>query len=205
MKHFELISEGVDVQPALDELRACDDLWNAHAVRKTAPGTPHAAMDDLWLRFNDVGPFERGERPWSEFSAEHTPVNYPAWQRLPSLRAIIFDLMRKVEAEALYGVLITRIPPGGRIGKHVDDSWHVQWTDKLYLSLKSAPGAVFGCDHEGVVEELNPRPGQVWLFDNRRAHWVENNSSEDRITLIVCVRTQMFGRHNESDASRTAA
>ena len=197
MKHFELISQGVDVAPLLAEIDGRPDLWDRHSVRKDAPGSPHKQMSDIWVRFNDAEPFESGRRPWAEFSDEHTPVLYPAWWALPSLRPIIFDLMRKVEAQALYGVLITRIPPGGRIERHADDSWHVQFTDKLYLSLKSAPGAVFGCDHDGIVEELNPRPGEVWLFDNRRAHWVENNSDQDRVTVIICIRTEKFGRHLE--------
>lgn len=196
MRHFTLVNEGIDVAPVLAELAKCDDLWNAHRARKDAPGTPHQAMDDLWLRFNDVAPFERGERPWSEFSAEHTPINYPGWYRLPSLRPIIFDLMRDVEGEALYGVLITRIPPGGSIDPHSDDSFHVQLTEKFYLSLQSDPGAEFHCIYNdgASAESLNPKPGEIWLFDNRKRHAVSNNSQTDRITAIVCIRTEKFGR-----------
>ena len=36
--------------------------------------------------------------------------------------------------------------------------------------------------------ELRPLPGDIYTFDNARRHWVTNDSDEDRITLIVCVR-----------------
>lgn len=195
MRHFQQIASGIDVSGVMAELADDPSLWNEHQIRRTAPGTPHRASSDLWCRFNDVRPFEAGTRPWSEFNDQHIPINYRAWSALPSLRKITFDLMRQVEAEGLYGVLITKIPPGGRIEPHRDASWHVSFTDKFYLSLQSAPGAVFCCDHDGAREELNPEPGQIWLFDNRRLHWVENNSTEDRITAIICLRTEMFGRH----------
>jgi hypothetical protein len=41
-------------------------------------------------------------------------IPYPAWQLLPQLRPIIFDLMRRVEAVQLGRVLITRLAPGKR-------------------------------------------------------------------------------------------
>jgi hypothetical protein len=77
----------------------------------------------------------------------------------------------------------------------VDEGWHVEYYEKLYLSLRSAPGAEFWCEgSDGFHEKLEPRPGEVWLFDNRKPHWVINHSGYDRVTLIVCVRTRKFGR-----------
>jgi hypothetical protein len=198
MRHFQLISEGIDVAPILAEMADCADLWDAHTARKNGEGSPHKQMSDLWLRFNSVGPFERGERPWSEFSAEHTPINYPAWYRLPTLRKAIFDLMHMVDGEALYGVIITRIAPGSGIDPHRDDSFHVQLTEKFYLSLQSEPGARFHCiEPDGAVESLQPKPGEWWLFDNRKTHAVTNRSGADRITAIACIRTEKFGRRYE--------
>lgn len=145
-------------------------------------------MSDIWVRYNR--PDRLNPEDPRAFNNEHVPVWYPAWKKLPALRPIIFDLMATVEGEMLCGVLITRIPPGEGIAPHVDAGWHVEYTEKFYLSLKSSPGADFVCDGE----RLNPKPGEMWLFDNRKNHWVENDSTEDRITLIVCIRTEMFGR-----------
>jgi hypothetical protein len=175
------------------QLDAAPDLWDQHKRRKEAPGTPHARMSDIWVRYRDHRPFA-ASGDWRGFNDEHVPVWYPAWRALPALRPIVFGIMATVEAEMLCGVLITRIPPGLGIDRHADDSWHVQYTDKLYVSVRSAPGAIFGAEDAAGVEELNPATGEVWLFDNRLSHWVDNRSGADRITLIVCVRTAMFGR-----------
>jgi Aspartyl/Asparaginyl beta-hydroxylase len=188
MRHFELIATGVDVSGVLAELEAAPHLWNAHRRRKDADGTPHAGMDDIWVRYNDCTHAQATD-DWTGFNDAHVPVWYPAWDALPNLKPIVFGLMARVEGEMIGGVLITRIPPGGRIDPHTDAGWHVEYYDKFYLSLQSAPGAKFGCDHDGVIEELDPKPGEIWLFDNRKMHWVQNDSTEDRVTLIVCIRT----------------
>lgn len=194
MRHFELIRQGVEIDGVLRELDAHPHLWNANSRRKTAPGTPHGQMSDIWVRYNDATPYQ-AQGDWSHFNDEHVPVWYPAWRALPSLQPIVFDLMARVQGEMIGGVLITRIPPGGRIGLHTDDGWHVQYYEKFYLSLRSAPGARFWAEADGVREALEPKPGEIWLFDNRKQHWVENDSGQDRVTCIICIRTEKFGRH----------
>ncbi len=190
----------VDVEPLVRQLDQNPALWDAIDRRRVAEGTPHGGMKDIWVRYNDHRPFaERGN--WTGFNDAHVPIWYPAWDALPALRPIIFGLMAAVEAEMLCGVLITRIPPGEGIKRHTDDSWHVRYTDKLYVCVKSEPGAVFGAEDESGAEELAPVPGEVHLFDNRLPHWARNESSGDRVTLIVCVRTEMFGRGREGEPS----
>jgi hypothetical protein len=34
------------------------------------------------------------------------------------------------------------------------------------------------------------KPGEAWTFDNLRTHSVENNGDTERVTLIVCARTE---------------
>ena len=156
-------------------------------------------MSDIWVRYNDIAPFESGERPWSEFNNEHIPINYPAWDALPSLKPIVDELMESVQGQALGGILITKIPHGCGIDAHADRGWHVETYEKFYLSLNSAHGALFGCEHRGEREELEPKPGDIWLFDNRKLHWVTNGSDQDRITCIICIRTDKFGRKKLED------
>lgn len=192
MKHFTRIMEGVPVDALNEQLADSPDLWNANSFRKTFAGTPHSRMSDIWIRYNRPSRLDPDNR--QAFNAEHVPIWYPAWKRLPALKPIIFNLMAKVRGEMLGGVLITRIPPGEGIGVHTDEGWHVEYYDKFYLSLKSAPGAEFVCDDGIWSDRLHPLPGEIWLFDNRKKHWVENHSNEDRITLIMCIRTEMFGR-----------
>jgi hypothetical protein len=191
MKNFQKISDGIDVSGLLAEIELNSNLWDVNNQRKVYKGTPHDRMSDIWVRYNSL---EKCNNDFQLMSNEHVPIWYPAWRLLPSLHKIVFDLMAKVEGEMLGGVLITRVPPGMGISPHVDGGWHVEYYDKFYLTLKSSEGAYFCCDHDGV-ERLAPKPGEIWLFDNRKIHWVENESKDDRITVIICIRTAKFGRY----------
>lgn len=195
MRNFIKIADGIDVKPLLSQLDANPELWDAHSIRKTAPNSPHNRMSDIWVRYRDVAPFEKAG-DYRTFNDEHIPIWYPSWKALPGLRPIIFNLMAMTEGEMLGGVLITRIPAGQGIAPHADRGWHVQQYDKFYLSLRSSPGAGFYCDAGGSLDILEPEPGEIYLFDNRLNHWVENKSSEDRITLITCIRTEKYGRQS---------
>lgn len=192
MQHFQLIDSGIDVAPLLGQLEANPDLWNANDWRKTRPYTAHADMTDIWIRYNAIERLDLSNP--LEFNKEHVPVWYPAWERLSALHPIIFNLMAQVQGEMIGGVLITKIPSGQGLKPHVDTGWHVEYYDKFYLSVKSEEGSHFCCDHDGTLEKLNPKPGEIWLFDNRQNHWVENDSNSDRITVIMCIRTQKYGR-----------
>lgn len=189
MKHFLKIAEGCNVAPLLSQIKAHHELWNAYGLRKRG-GSPHTEMSDIWVRYNDVARLDPTNP--RAFNNEHVPVWYPAWDVLTELHPIIYSLMSPLEGQMIGGILITKIPPGGGIAPHTDEGWHVNYFDKFYLSLKSEPGANFVCDHDGVVESLNPKPGEIWRFDNRKRHWVENKSDSDRITAIICIRTDKF-------------
>lgn len=195
MRHFLKIESHIDIAPLLQQLEAPDNahLWNANDERKTRTGTAHAAMSDIWVRYNAIEKLDR--RNPGDFNKEHVPVWYPAWDKLTALHPIIFNLMARVDGEMLGGVLITKIPPGQGLKPHIDTGWHVEHYDKFYLSVKSENGSLFCCEHGGHLEDINPKAGDIWLFDNRKMHWVENNSDADRITVIICIRTRKFGRY----------
>lgn len=196
MKHFQKIAEGLPVAEVMAQLYQHPELWNQHGPRKEFPDSPHANTSDIWVRFNDYAKLDPCD--FGKMSAEHIPVWYPAWAALPALKPIIFGLMSLVQGEMLGGVLITKIPPGGKVEPHADASWHVEQYDKFYVTLQSKAGAIFGASDGSVTEELSTRDGDCYLFDNRMMHWVENKSDVDRITLIICIRTEKFGRTSET-------
>ncbi len=185
MRNFIKIADGVDVAPLLLALQRHPELWGRHDPRKTAPASPHGQMDDIWLRYRDYKDFDPKNR--EAFVSEHFPVWYPAFHSLPETRKIIFWLMARIEAVHLGGVLITRIPPKGKIEPHIDRGWHPEFYNvKLYVVLQSNPFCVSRVENEYVAME----PGSVWFFDNLKEHEVINNGDDERITLIICMRCE---------------
>ena len=180
---IRLLDYHLDVTPALARLYDGGDYWNRHQLRTEQ--YVHSCVDDIWLRF----------REWDEsltleeFNEPHAAVWYPIADEIPELK----DLAEKVASNAarikghpivLGGVLITRIPPGGRVEPHADQGWHAEHYDiKHGLQILGTPKQAF-C-FEGY--QVSADPGQIYEFDNQQIHWVENNSAIDRITMIVCM------------------
>jgi len=169
---------GVNVVPLLNAIMRDPALWNQHTLRTDHPNTAHAAVDDIWLRFNEIEDVE-GVIDDTEC------VNYPAWWALPQARPLIFSLMAQVEGERLGRVLITRLAPGRKITPHVDGGAPATYYDRFHIVLNSAPGCLFRAGDETI----HMGAGQVWWFDNTQEHEVINNSVDDRIHLIVDIRT----------------
>jgi hypothetical protein len=133
---FRLLAKGLDVSRMNAELGAHPELWDAHKERRVAPGSPHGGMRDIWVRYNDRRPFERVGN-FTAINDRHVPIWYDAAKLLPSVKEFALDLTQKTRAEMLCGVLISKIPPGAGIERHVDRGWHAENTSKLYLALRS--------------------------------------------------------------------
>jgi mannose-6-phosphate isomerase-like protein (cupin superfamily) len=185
MRNFLHIAHGIDTAALAMALKLHPELWDAHTLRKTRPGTPHNEMSDIWVRYNDMSKYPDGD--YSTFNEPHFPVWYPAYYQLPQLRPILLGLMARIEATHLGGVLITRIPPGGRVKPHVDRGWHPEfYRTKLYMPIEGNTQCINRVEDEQVVM----LPGDVWYFNNLVEHEVINNGDTERITLIICMRTE---------------
>lgn len=185
MKPINKIGISFDVQGVKSFLEECD-LFGEHTQRSDLDTSPHKEMTDIWARFKDPKPhIESGD--WSGFADKHKSV----WlQDIPGVKAICEALMGFVGGETLGGVLITKLPPSGKILPHTDSGWHAEEYDKYYVALKNAKGSEFhfdGC-------HIDPLEGDVHAFRNDRLHWVENNSTEDRIAMVVCIKQSKLSK-----------
>lgn len=183
-RHFLHIVEGIDVAPLRAALQAKPNLFGQHRARAEAYGSPHTAMSDIWVRYNHI------DNLGPHFNDEHDAVWYPAYAELPELDAILFPLMTLVRGERLGGVLITKLPPGGEIAQHVDGGWHAGYYDKFYIAVQNGHGALFNFPSGDIVAQ----PGDCFWFDNSVPHGVVNGSDEDRLALIVCIKTDLYRR-----------
>lgn len=184
MKHFIQLGN-VDVLPLLLQLDRNPQLWDANDTRTSHVGSPHSDVSDIWLRWR------KAEELTSPASYNEPFINfqwYDAMNLLPAVRPILMDIMARVGGTALGGALITKIPSGKAVKPHSDSaSWHANFFNlKVYTVIKSNPNAVNWCAGESLVMA----PGTVWSFDNTKPHSVYNEGDDDRITMMVAVRTE---------------
>ena len=178
MRNFLRIAENVDVLPLLHAVTLQPGLWDAHRLRTSFENSPHREASDILLRFNDL----TGDR--ASFFTETETVNLPALLLLPQARPLIFDLMRQVEGERLGRVVLTKLPPGGRIYPHPDEGAYAEYYSRYHVMLQNGKGSVFHCGDEALFMP----PGSIWWFNSRAEHSVVNQGNEDRITMIVDIR-----------------
>lgn len=169
-----LLAEGLNVQPLVDALEANPQFWNLFTGRTENEASPHHELDDIYVRY-----VQFGENP----AVKHDAVWYPCAEVLP-VKTLIYPLMTAFQGDILGGVLITRIPPGCSCKPHIDEGWHAQFYEKFAIQLKANDKQEFHVEDEVLVT----KPGDVFTFENSFTHWVTNDSDEERITLIACLR-----------------
>lgn len=181
MRNFQKLAD-VNIAELSHSIQRQPELWNQNDLRTQYPNSPHIEADDIWLRFNDRKIFE--EDP-TKIMNDYEAVNYPAWDILPQCHEIVFGLMRSVRGTRLGRVMITRLAPGKKIKPHSDGGYYADYYDRYHCVLQNFPGSYFRAGDEKVTMKA----GEVWWFNNSIEHEVINNSAEDRVTMIIDIRT----------------
>jgi len=184
-KSVRLLLRGLNVEPLVQAITRQPWLWDKYTQRTEVYGGPHKNISDIWVRY---APIEMLKEP-ADFAKEHDSVWYEAGYALPQIRPIAMALMALVEGERLGGILITKIPPGGCVKPHIDEGWHADYYDKYAVQLQGNCDQAFCFENE----QLSALPGDVYWFNNKNSHWVVNNSTEDRMTMIICIRSDRKG------------
>lgn len=182
MKNF-LQAGNADMGPLRLALKAKHHLWNQYKYRTTFDGTPFEGMDDIVMRYSRPEKYEGVVDPKALVN-DTDLVLYPAWSELPEAHDVIFNLMRRHKAVSLGRVLIDRLPPGGVIKAHADNyGKYALRTDgmRFHVCVFGQPGVLFHCGDETIMAKTD----EVWWFDHKQVHAVENNSADERIHLLV--------------------
>jgi len=180
---FAKLPIAFDIEKMADYLKSDHGFWDEHNKRRTFPNSPHSEMTDIWARFGDVS---NGD--YSILGVEHDSVWYKSAELIPDVKNIAFQLMTSVNGERLGGILITKLPAWGKIKPHTDSGWHAAYYEKFYVAVSNPVGSYFCFEND----RIDARNGDCYWFRNDRIHWVENNSNEDRIAMIVCIKTDKF-------------
>jgi hypothetical protein len=188
MRNFQKVGQN-DIIPLLTSIKRQPDLWREDSYLRDYPQGPFGEVETIMLRFPEKRVFEQEEeiekykRGESQFD-QHESIFYPAWHKLPEAHSMVFGLMAYMKAIRLGRVMINKIKPGGVIFPHRDTLEHASYWDRFHVVLQSGPGCNFRCDDEVV----NMGTGEVWWFQNLNEHEVQNNSSVDRIHMILDLR-----------------
>ncbi len=178
---FECLALGVDVVPLQHALHRQMERWGENPMRTNFPGSPHAAAQDILLRFQSIPHGIDAAQAKAHIMESLDCEWWPAWYQFPQARPLVYDLMRRVEASRIGRVMLTRLMPGKRIEAHIDEGAYASAFDRYHVVIQGAPGCVFRAD----TEEVQMRTGECWWFQNRVRHEVANNSADERIHLIV--------------------
>ena len=176
MDNILTLARGINVMGLQLQLKRNPQLWNTRKERTQNPTSPHREVDDIWVRYGG-GSYEESKKP-------HESVWLEAADCLSEAKTHARAIMNLVHGDALGGILITRIPPGGKVYPHCDHGWHAETYDKFALQISSHQQQAF-CYADGEHVTLQ---GDLYWFQNQQEHWVYNDSPIERITMIVCVK-----------------
>jgi hypothetical protein len=191
VKYLQKIGANVDVLPLLMAIQRADKasgIWKEDTYLRDYPQGPFGQTESIILRFppRSVHETEAALKAHEANFDQHENVDQPVFAGLPEARPLIFGLMAAVQGERLGRCMINKLNPGGVIYPHADTPVHANYWDRYHIVLKSSPGSVFRV----MEEKVNMQAGDVWWFNNAVEHEVVNNSAEERIHLIVDIRTR---------------
>jgi hypothetical protein len=190
MKNFIRIASGInatDLLLAIHRLEKSHGAWKEDTYLRDYPQGPFGDTESFILRFPDRSVHDTEEALKSHLANfdQHENYDQPIFKQLPEARKYIFDLMAAVKGERLGRCMINKLKVGGQIYPHADTPVHAEYWDRFHIVLQSAPGSNFRCGDEWV----NMETGDVWWFNNKLEHEVINNSGDDRIHLVIDIRT----------------
>jgi hypothetical protein len=197
MRNFKVIKDGMDVGALALAIAMEPDLWTADTFLRNYPQGPFGDTDTIMLRFPKIqtGMTEKQIEKYKTNKLagydQHEAIAWPAWDKLTSAHPFVFDLARFVEATRIGRVMINRIRPGGRIFRHADTPEHVAYWRRFHLVIQGQPGAVIFCGEEkdgSKDETLQMQTGRLFWFNNALEHEVRNESSVDRLSMVIDLR-----------------
>jgi hypothetical protein len=194
MRNFHILRDGMDVGALALAISMDPELWTADTFLRNYPQGPFGDTDTIMLRFPEIqtGMNEEEIEMYKQNKLagydQHESIAYPAWSKLTQAHRFVFDLAQFAQATRIGRVMVNRIRPGGRIFRHADTPEHVRYWRRFHLVIQGQPGAVIYCgaEKDGSKDEtLQMLTGRLFWFRNELEHEVRNESSVDRISMVI--------------------
>lgn len=176
------------VAQAIDEIDSHADLWDQITDRQSYPGTAHADTKTIFLRWSKDQSLEAAFKDLESF-------DYPAMGLLPSVARLLDAFQAYMKPRKMGRVILTQLAPAGVIDAHADEDVYADHFQRFHIPLIADEGSTFFTKTDECKGEFaSMKPGELWWFDNKRVHWVVNNSPVPRIHLIIDAVVDGFER-----------
>ncbi len=172
MQNFNFIGK-FDIETALKQVLENESLWNQDTIRTSYSLGTHQEVDDIILRFNK--PSDKVQDYFDGLEMEWRSSTRDLYHSVH----LTLSLLRLFNSNDLGRVVISRLRPGAQIGTHKDEGLYAKHYSRYHIVYQA--GGVFNSG----FDTLRMKPGEVWSFNHHLEHSVFNDSSQDRIHLIV--------------------
>ena len=189
MQNFKRIATGIDTTLLLEGLEKHPELWDIITARQNTPDSPHTDTKCIFLR----GP---KELTINSIFHDLESVDYDSLKTYFPFMNDIHGLLGKLidqdsNVDPIGRVMIVSLKTGGVITKHIDEGDYADHHKRYHLVLQSDPLNIFYSETEDKIEEVHMTPGELWWFDHKAPHWVENMSDRERIHIIFDIKKAM--------------
>lgn len=181
--NFKMVAQGIDVRPLLASLAEHAHLWSLDTRRQNFPGSPHHETQAIHIRQQTTPSVDA---VFNEIETQDAPAGILLIESLfPLVRRILDAIGQNGD---IGRVMITRLPPGGVITKHMDEGRYADHYDRFHLCLQADEDARFMCGGQlaGMM------PGELWWFNHKQPHQVWNDGKVNRIHLIIDVEAPAY-------------
>jgi tetratricopeptide (TPR) repeat protein len=168
-RNFLLVNSGFDTGPLRDKvLQIEEEVW-AESDRSERFEVHQRTQSVILVQFSE--------------HLHNEPVPQPLYPEFEEvLRPVVDHIARYYRDNGfVVRILLAKLLAGGEIEEHVDFGYSLMGVHRIHVPIVTNDDVVF---HVGG-ESRNMRVGDFCEIDNSEKHGVENNSTEDRIHLIV--------------------
>lgn len=107
-----------------------------------------------------------------------------AGQMLPTPALLSCPYIRQILACLEVPLSRTRLMmlhSGAEVSRHYDAGYHWYRRLRIHIPIFTHPDVIFGC----AEQERHLGQGELWCFDHKNWHWVQNHSQYTRIHLVI--------------------
>lgn len=176
--NFKLIKY-YDVSELVNIISKFDTEWRLDTSRQNQKNSVHQNTNTYYIK-SFVTNWSEGDKLTVFPLANNIKV-------LKIVNEICNDLEKMYNGKCSIAMIV-KLLSDSDIDPHQDDTEYLGLTRRHHIPLQTNNNVFFNVG----TEKINMKVGECWEINNSKVHFVENNSNEDRIHLIVDIMPNHF-------------